>query len=61
MKLRMISVPDDVIERMCRISPGFVRHVVPKAICTQDGIDDDVVTLQAPTILIASAKRPRPY
>ena len=60
MKLRMISMPDDIIEKMRQISPGFVRHVVPKGICAQYGIDEDVVTVQAPTILIASAKRPRP-
>ena len=61
MTLGMISGPDDVIEKMRQISSGFVRHVVPKATCAQDGIDEDVVTLQAPTILIASATRPRSY
>jgi TRAP transporter TAXI family solute receptor len=56
MKLRMIPVPDDIIEKMRQINPGFVRHVVPKGTYAQYGIDEDVVTLQAPTILIASAK-----
>jgi TRAP transporter TAXI family solute receptor len=56
MKLRMIPVPDDIIEKMRQINPGFVRHVVPRGTYAQYGIDEDVVTLQAPTILIASAK-----
>ncbi len=56
MKLRMIPVSDDVIEKMRQINPGFVRHVIAKGTYAQYGIDEDVVTLQAPTILIASAK-----
>ena len=58
MKMRMIGVPDDVIEKMRQINPGFVRHVIPKATYAQYGIDEDVVTIQAPTILIAHAKTP---
>ena len=55
-KLRMIPVPDDVLEKMRQINPGFVRHVIPKATYGQYGVDEDVVTVQAPTILIAHAK-----
>jgi TRAP transporter TAXI family solute receptor len=58
MKLRMIPVPDDVIEKMRQMNSGFVRHVIPKGTYAQYGIEEDVVTLQAPTILIASAKTP---
>lgn len=55
-KLRLIGVPDDVIEKMRQINPGFVRHVIPKSAYAQYGIDEDVVTIQAPTILIVNAK-----
>jgi TRAP transporter TAXI family solute receptor len=55
-KLRLIGVPDDVIEKMRQINPGYIRHVIPKATYAQYGVDEDVVTVQAPTILIANAK-----
>ena len=55
-KLKLISVPEDVIEKMRQINAGFVRHVIPKATYAQYGIDEDVVTIQAPTILIVNAK-----
>jgi TRAP transporter TAXI family solute receptor len=58
MKLRMISLPEDVIEKMRQINPGFVRHVIPKATYAQYGVDEDVVTIQSPTILIVHAKTP---
>ena len=57
-KLRMIPVPDDVIEKMRQINPGFVRHVISKGTYAAQGIEEDIVTLQAPTILIASSKTP---
>jgi TRAP transporter TAXI family solute receptor len=55
-KLRMIPVSDDIIEKMRQINPGFVRHVIPKGTYAAQGIEEEVVTLQAPTILIASSK-----
>ena len=58
MKLRMLSLPEDVIEKVRQIHPGYVRHVIPKATYAQYGVDEDVVTFQAPTILIAHAKTP---
>ncbi|MEK6530543.1 MAG: TAXI family TRAP transporter solute-binding subunit, partial [candidate division NC10 bacterium] len=57
-KLRMISLPDDVIQKLRQINPGFVRHVVPKGTYAAYGIDEEVVTIQSPTILIASSKAP---
>jgi uncharacterized protein len=57
-KLKLIGVPEDAIEKMRQINPGFVRHVIPKTTYAQYGIDEDVVTIQAPTILIANAKTP---
>jgi TRAP transporter TAXI family solute receptor len=58
MKLRMLSVPDDMFEKARKIHPGYVRHVIPKATYAQYGIDEDVVTFQSPTILIAHVKTP---
>jgi TRAP transporter TAXI family solute receptor len=58
LKLRMLPVPDDIIEKMRQVNPGFVRHVISKSTYAQYGIDEDVVTIQSPTILIAHAKTP---
>lgn len=58
MKLRMISVPDDIIEKLRKVNPGFVRHIIPKATYAQYGVDEDIVTIQAATILIVHAKTP---
>jgi TRAP transporter TAXI family solute receptor len=58
MKLRMISVPDEIIEKLRKINPGFVRHVIPKATYAQYGVDEDIVTIQAATILIVHGKTP---
>jgi uncharacterized protein len=58
LKLRLLSVPDDVIDKLRQVNPGFVRHVIPKGTYAQYGVDEDVVTVQSPTILIASAKTP---
>ena len=57
-KVRMVPVPDDIIAKMRQFNPGFVRYVVPKATYSAYGIDEDVVTIQSPTILIASSKTP---
>jgi uncharacterized protein len=58
MKLRMIPVSEAEIAKMKELNAGFVRHVVAKGTYGQYGIDEDVVTIQAPTILIAHAKTP---
>ncbi|HET8578110.1 MAG TPA: TAXI family TRAP transporter solute-binding subunit [Methylomirabilota bacterium] len=58
MKLRMLSVPDEVFEKLRKVNTGFVRHVIPKATYSHYGVDEDVVTVQAATILIAHAKTP---
>ncbi|HLF49352.1 MAG TPA: TAXI family TRAP transporter solute-binding subunit [Methylomirabilota bacterium] len=57
-KLRMVPVPDDIIEKMRQVNPGFVRHVVAKGTYSAQGLGEDVVTIQSPTILIASSKTP---
>ena len=58
MKLRMLSLTDADIKKFQEINPGFVRHVISKATYGQYGIDEDVVTVQAPTVLIVHAKTP---
>jgi uncharacterized protein len=58
LKLRMVPLPDDVIARMREVNAGFVRHVVKKGTYSAQGVDEDVVTVQSPTILIASSKTP---
>jgi TRAP transporter TAXI family solute receptor len=58
MKMRLVGVPEDVIEKIRKINPGFVRHVIPKGTYTAQGVEEDVVTIQSPTILIAHAKAP---
>jgi hypothetical protein len=58
MKLRMVPVSDEELKQLRELNPGFVQHVIPKATYAQYGIDEDVKTFQAPTILIANAKTP---
>ncbi|MBF8287147.1 MAG: hypothetical protein HW381_255 [Candidatus Rokubacteria bacterium] len=53
-----ISENGELIKNRQAVDPGFVRHVIPKATYAAYGIDEDVVTIQAPTILIASSKTP---
>ena len=56
MKMRMIPVSDAELAELRKLSPGLVRHVIPKGTYAQYGIEEDVATIQAPTILIAHAK-----
>jgi TRAP transporter TAXI family solute receptor len=58
LKLRMVHVSDEDFKQLKELNSGFVQHVIPKATYAQYGVDEDVKTFQAPTILIASAKTP---
>lgn len=58
MKLRMLSYPDEIIEKMRQLNSGFVRHVIPAGTYAAQGIEGDVVTFQSPTILIAHSSTP---
>ena len=58
LKLRMVHVSDDEFKQLKELNAGFVQHVIPKATYAQYGVDEDVKTFQAPTILIANAKTP---
>ena len=57
-KLRMVPVSEDLIKKMQGVNAGFVRHVIPKSTYAAQGVDEDIVTIQSPTILIASSKTP---
>jgi uncharacterized protein len=56
MKMRMVPVSDTEIAEIQKLNPGLVKHVIPKGTYAQYGIEEDVVTIQAPTILIAHSK-----
>jgi len=58
MKLRLVPVSDAEIAKMKELNAGLVKHVIPKGTYAQYGIDEDVQTIQAPTILIVNAKTP---
>jgi TRAP transporter TAXI family solute receptor len=58
MKLRMLHVSDAELDKLKAINAGFVRHVIPKGTYAQYGVEEDVVTFQSPTILIANSKTP---
>ena len=58
MKLRLIPVSDAELAKMKEFNAGLVKHVIKKGTYGQYGIEDDVATIQAPTILIAHAKTP---
>lgn len=58
MKVRVLSYPEDTIAKIRQAMPGYARHVIPKTVYAQYGQEEDVVTFQAATILIASAKTP---
>jgi hypothetical protein len=58
MKVRMLSVSDAEFAQIQQINPGFVRHIIKAGTYKDQGITDDVVTFQSPTVLIASARTP---
>lgn len=58
MKLRLIGVSEDIIEKARKVNGGYVRHVIPKGTYAAQGVEEDVVTLQAPTVLVASSRAP---
>lgn len=57
-RIRMLTVPDDIIKKMQELNPGYARHVIPAGTYKEQGMDGQVVTFQSPTILIASSKVP---
>lgn len=58
MKVRVIPVPDDILAKVREIHPGYARYVIAKSVYAQYGVEEDIPTFQAATILIASSKTP---
>ena len=55
MRLRMISVSEEELEKLRKINPGFARYVVKAGTYAEQGIGGGVKTFQSPTILLASS------
>jgi hypothetical protein len=58
MKLRMIPVSDAEFAEIRKVNPAFNRHVIKAGAYKDQGIDGDVPSFEAPTILIASSTVP---
>jgi uncharacterized protein len=58
MKVRLLPVPDDLYEKVHQANPGYLRHVIRKGTYTAQGVDEDVPTIQSPTVLLGSARTP---
>jgi uncharacterized protein len=58
MQLRMIPVSDAEFAELKKLNPGFVRHTIKAETYKDQGITQDVLTFQSPTVLTASSKTP---
>jgi TRAP transporter TAXI family solute receptor len=58
MKMRLIPVSDQELAAMQKLNAGFAKFVIKKGTYSQYGIEEDVATIQSPTILIAHARAP---
>ena len=56
MPLRMIGVSDAEFEALRKLNAGFVRHTIKTGTYKDQGVADEVVTFQSPTILVASSR-----
>lgn len=56
MQLRMIPVSDAEFAELKKLNPGFVRHTIKAETYKDQGITQDVLTFQSPTVLTASSK-----
>jgi TRAP transporter TAXI family solute receptor len=57
-KLRLLSLSTDVIDKLRQVNPGFSRSVIPKGAYAKYGIDEDVLSVETATLLVAHAKTP---
>jgi TRAP transporter TAXI family solute receptor len=57
-KIRLLSLPEDLVQKLPEIKSKFIRHVIPAGTYREQGIEGEVVTYQSPTILIASRATP---
>lgn len=58
MQLRMIPVSDAEFAELKKLNGGFVRHTIKAETYKDQGITQDVLTFQSPTVLTASSKTP---
>jgi TRAP transporter TAXI family solute receptor len=58
MPLRMLAVSDAELAELRKLNPGLVRHTVKASLYKEQGISEDVLTFQSPTVMIAAARTP---
>jgi hypothetical protein len=56
MPLRMLPISDAEFEALKKLNSGFVRHTIKAATYKEQGITEDVQTLQSPTVMMAAAR-----
>lgn len=56
MPLRMIQVSDAEFAELKKLNAGFVRHTVKADTYKEQGITQEVLTFQSPTVLMASSR-----
>ena len=57
-KLRLLSLSSDVVDKLRKMNPGFARCVIPRDVYAKYGVEEDVLTVQTITILVAHPKTP---
>ena len=55
-RIRLLAVPEEIVKKLPELNSKFVRHVIPAGAYKEQGIDQETLTFQSPTILIASSK-----
>jgi TRAP transporter TAXI family solute receptor len=58
MKVRMLGLSDAEFQALKKLNAGFVRHTVKAGVYKEQGVTEDVITFQSPTVLVASAATP---
>jgi hypothetical protein len=56
MPVRVLPVSDAEIAALRKINPGFAPYVIKAGLYKDQGVTEDVQTIQSPTVLIASSK-----
>jgi TRAP transporter TAXI family solute receptor len=56
MPLRMVGVSDQEFAELRKLNAGFVRHTIKAGTYKEQGIPEEIVTFQSPTVLIASSR-----
>jgi len=58
MKLHMIGVTAQELAALKKLNEGFVAHTVKAGTYKEQGIAEDVMTFQSPTVMMASSRTP---